>query len=103
MNLWRTLTRPFRAGPRRPLAQYRPERDPEAGIVPLGMEATDLAAVARVNRRNDALDRTNGHGTGLRRFGTRTQGSATHVAPMPEDETYAARYARAFQPKGDKT
>ena len=103
MSLWEKLTYPFRLGPRRPLASLRPERDASLSEVPLGMEATDLEAVARVNRRNDALDRTNGHGSGLRRFGTHTRNSATHVAPMPEDETYAARYHRAFQKKGHST
>lgn len=98
-GLWQTLTYPFRRGPRRPLAARRPERD-EMGQqmeIPLGMEATDLKLIDRVARQNDALERTHvmkNRGTGM--FFAR---QATQIDPMPEDETYAARFHRAYNKK----
>ena len=91
------LSYPFRRQPRRPLAARRPERA-EFGQdrkVPLGMEATDLDLVERVSRKNDTLERAN-----MARPGDHAAQSNLHVAAMPEDETYAARFHRAFQQKG---
>lgn len=100
MTLWDRLIYPFRSGPRRPLAARQPHADRNAPDVPLGMEATDIASVAKVNRHNDALERATGNAV-LRQTGAKDpRNSASHVAPMPEDETYAARYHRAFQQKG---
>jgi hypothetical protein len=96
MSLWQRLTYPFRSGPRRPLATRQPQAAEPAALVPLGMEATDLSAVSAVNRRNDSLERSFG---GIRP-GTRAQDRAAHVERMPDDETYAARFHRAFQQKG---
>ncbi len=96
MTLWQRLTYPFRAAPRRPLAARQPQAAQPSSETPLGMEATDLNAVSAVNRRNDSLERSFG---GIRP-GTRAQDRAAHVERMPDDETYAARYHRAFQQKG---
>ena len=100
MSLWRLITYPFRRQPREPLASRRPDRAElgQTRNVPLGMEETDLDLVQKVARKNDALEKTNlayeqnkGFLTGHRN---------THVAPMPEDESYAARFHRAFNKKG---
>ena len=100
MSLWRLITYPFRRQPRGPLASRRPDRAElgQTRNVPLGMEETDLDLVQKVARKNDALEKTNlayeqnkGFLTGHRN---------THVAPMPEDESYAARFHRAFNKKG---
>ena len=99
MRLWRILSTPFRRAARQPLAARRPSRGEmgQTGAVPLGFEATDLSLVNAVSRRNDALERSNlvrqedGH-AGIAQ-------ASTHVEAMPEDETYAARYHRAFQKK----
>ncbi len=93
---WHWLTYPFKRGPRRPLTAYQPQRDAAEDDVPLGMEATDLDAVARTNRRNDALERVTLPGTKHLTQAHR----AHHVQAMPDDETYAARYHRAFKQKG---
>ncbi|MEL7165394.1 MAG: hypothetical protein AAFY52_08895 [Pseudomonadota bacterium] len=60
------------------------------------MEATDLALIDKVARQNDALERTSAPRTHQAR-GSFAAAASTDVAPMPEDETYAARYHRAFQ------
>lgn len=102
MSIWATLTYPFRRQPRRPLAARQPAR-PANREVPLGMEATDLTLVDRVNRRNDALERVNqtsAHRDGPSEY---VASASTDVTPMPEDETYAARYHRAFTKKGSQT
>ncbi|MEP3844861.1 MAG: hypothetical protein ABJM43_05925 [Paracoccaceae bacterium] len=100
MSLWRIITYPLRRQPRVPLASRRPDRAElgQTRNVPLGMEETDLDLVQKVARKNDALEKTNlayeqnkGFLTGHRN---------THVAPMPEDESYAARFHRAFNKKG---
>ena len=96
MTLWETITFPFRSGPRRRLVDRRPSVPRREAGVPLGMEATDLASVARVNRQNDALERV----TGARNMRIASEHAADHVQPLPEDETYAARYHSAFQQKG---
>ncbi|MFL4471458.1 hypothetical protein ACERZ8_16840 [Tateyamaria armeniaca] len=104
MGLLSLLSAPFRRGPRRPMATRQPGRDEMGQMrdVPLGMEATDLDLVDRVNRRNDALERTSA--VASRRRGTKgsfTAAASTKVDAMPEDETYAARYHRAFNEKDD--
>jgi len=91
---------PFRRRPRRPLATRRPDRNAmgQSDATPLGMEATDMALVNRVNQRNDALERASAN---YARGGRHVFGRpSTHVEAMPEDETYAARFARVFQKKG---
>ncbi|WP_299041242.1 hypothetical protein [uncultured Tateyamaria sp.] len=99
MGLWRILSMPFRRAPRGPLAGRRPSRD-EMGQnrrVPLGMEGVDMDVIDRATRANDTSDRLPtlvGKGGFFGR-------SSTHVKPMPEDETYAARFHRAFQKKGN--
>ena len=98
MGLWRIISTPFRRQARRPLADRRPSRD-EMGQnrkVPLGMEGLDLDVIDKAARANDTSDRIP---TIIGRDGFFGR-SATHVAPMPEDETYAARFHRAFQKKG---
>ncbi len=82
---------------RRPLADARPERV-ELGKRALGTEATDLDLVNRVARRNDTLERATDVNGATSVAGV--SGSSLHVAPMPENETYAARYHRAFNTKG---
>ena len=95
MSFWDRLTYPFRFGPRRPLSARQPAAE-RTRDVPLGMEATDMDAISAVNRRNDSLERVFG---GVRP-GQNARDRAGHVDPMPDDETYAARYHRAFQQKG---
>lgn len=69
--------------------------------VPLGMEATDLALLDKVNRRNDALERVNRIKTNRTALnGHYAADTSTHIQAMPEDETYAARFHRAFLKKG---
>ncbi|WP_299376795.1 hypothetical protein [uncultured Tateyamaria sp.] len=99
--LWQILSAPFRRGPRRPLAARRPDRRAmgQEQSVPLGMEATDLALIDRVNRKNDALERVTMPRTGQSRSLSGLAGASTHIDPMPEDETYAARYHRAHNKK----
>ncbi|MBY5932916.1 hypothetical protein KUV51_07905 [Tateyamaria omphalii] len=102
MGLFSLIQRAFTREARRPLAARRPGRD-EMGqdrSVPLGMEATDMALVDRVNRKNDALERANTVRTSNSKHDTYTAHASTHVSAMPEDETYAARFHRAFQKKG---
>ena len=65
--------------------------------VPRGMEGLDLRVVDRAARLNDTAERLP---TIAGRDGFFAR-SSTHVDAMPEDETYAARYARAFQKKGN--
>lgn len=97
------LTAPFRRGPRRPFAARQPGRAEMGQVrdVPLGMEATDLDLVDQVNRRNDALEKVNTIAGQRRTKGSFVAAASTHVAPMPEDETYAARYHRAYIEKED--
>lgn len=96
-TLWRILTAPFRSGPRRPLAARQPGRAEmgQTRIVPLGMEATDLSLVDSVSRKNDALERTNRIHTHQSK-GSFAAATSTKVDAMPEDETYAAHYHRAY-------
>ena len=98
-TVWARITYPFRRQ-RRPLAARRPGRDEmgQSGAVPLGMEATDLDLIDKVSRRNDALERS--HAVGLTRKsalgGSFVSATSTRIDPMPEDETYAARYHSAY-------
>ncbi|WP_299149765.1 hypothetical protein [uncultured Tateyamaria sp.] len=94
------LMRPFRRMPRQSLAARRPGRAEMDQIrdVPLGMEAMDMDLIDRVTRQNDALERVN---MVRSRDGEMVGRSSTYVAPMPEDETYAARYHRAYNKKED--
>lgn len=94
------ITYPFRRDPRRPLSARRPSRSEmgQSTKTPLGMEATDMDLINKVSRRNDALERSFGNKT---RDGHYILGRAsTHIDAMPEDETYAARFHRAFAKKG---
>jgi len=103
MGLFSLLSAPFRRGPRRPMATRQPGRDEMGQVrdVPLGMEATNLDLVDQVNRRNDALERTNTVAGQKRRTGSFAAAASTRVDAMPEDETYAARYHRAYNQKDD--
>ena len=88
---------------------YRPlsSRQPEPAFKPdereLGTEALDLKAVARVNRRNESLER--GHVNWTRRSaGFLRPGSQrtaldadTDIDPWDDNEKYAARFHAAFQ------
>ncbi|KIN60799.1 hypothetical protein Z945_1778 [Sulfitobacter noctilucae] len=76
----------------RPLASRQPER--REVTVPLGMEAMDLTEVSRTNRRNESLERGQTNWLGRNGFFGRAD---TDVAPLADDETYAARYYDAFQ------
>ena len=83
-----------KAAVHRPLSQRQPSRRPTQDV-PLGMEATDLQAVARSARQNETLERSN---TGLTRILPGSWGASdpTDITPMPDDATYAARYHAAF-------
>lgn len=98
-RLWHLLSYPFRSGPRRPFAARRPAREDMGQVrtTPLGMEATDIEMVNRVARHNDALERT--HAIRTKANGSLFARASTHVDPMPEDETYAAQYHRAYNKK----
>ena len=100
MRLLDWLIYPFRRQTRQPLAARRPGREEMGQIrtVPLGMEATDMKLVDRVSRQNDALER--GFGNRIRNGQPILGRASTHVEALPEDETYAARYHRAFAKKG---
>ena len=86
----KALLRLFLPGPRKPLSHRQPERP--AQNTELGFEATDLEALNKVNRRNDALER-------VVTFSDKGINAATHVAPISDDETYAKTYHRLFGPK----
>ncbi|KIN66353.1 hypothetical protein Z946_365 [Sulfitobacter noctilucicola] len=86
-----------RRGIHRPLASRQPER--QVSEVPLGMEALDLDAVSRTNRRNESLERGQTNWLGKAGFFGRTD---TDVAPLADDETYAARFHDAFQKNRSK-
>ncbi len=101
-RLWQIIRTPFLRSPRRPLSARRPGRDEmgQTRAVPLGMEATDMSIIDRVNRQNDALERT--QKVHMRsNTGFFAASAATQVDAMPEDETYAARYHRAYIKKED--
>jgi hypothetical protein len=100
MGLLKWLSYPFRRQPRRPLATRRPDRRDmgQSRKVPLGMEATDMSVVDAASRRNDALERA--HQVRHNDGDNYTAQSSLHVEPMPEDETYARHFYRAFQKRG---
>ncbi|MCX7560029.1 hypothetical protein OS190_10665 [Sulfitobacter sp. F26204] len=75
----------------KPLASRQPAR--RQSDVPLGMEATDLDAVSRTNRRNESLERGQTNWLTAKGFFGRAD---TEVAPLADDETYAARFHTAF-------
>ena len=88
------------AGTYRPLSSRQPPR-PAARKTPLGMEAIDMGEITRTNRRNESLERAHTNWTQKR---DQTAAAATQVDPMPDDETYAAHYHRAFiKDKKDKS
>lgn len=95
----RWLLSPFTRGPRRPLAQRQPtlERD---NSVPLGMEAIDMSIVEAANRRNAALERVSTFFAPKRSMGSFLEHAETRITPLSDDETYAARYHRAYNQKG---
>ena len=97
------LATPFRRGARRPLAARQPGRAEMGQVrdVPLGMEATNLDLIDQVNRRNDALERVNTIAGQRSTKGSFAAAASTRIVPMPEDETYAARYHRAYIEKDD--
>ena len=63
------------------------------------MEEIDMDLVDKVARRNDALEKTNTQYDKNRGFFMAHRN--TYVAPMPEDESYAARFHRAYKKKGN--
>ena len=79
-----------RRGIYRPLATRQPQRR-AAPQATLGLEATDMGVVNAAARRNESLER--GHTNWTFRGGL---SAATDVAPMADDETYAARFHAAF-------
>ena len=85
------------------MATRQPGRDEMGQVrdVPWGMEATDRDLIDRVNRRNDALERSSTVAGQRRSKGSFTAAASTRITPMPEDETYAARYHRAYIEKDD--
>lgn len=82
----------------RSLAGRQPPR--RTSDVPLGMEATDLDAVSRTNRRNESLER--GQTNWLTSKGVFGRAD-TDVPPLADDETYAARYHDAFHTPQSKS
>ncbi|MEM1073194.1 MAG: hypothetical protein AAF665_13150 [Pseudomonadota bacterium] len=68
--------------------------------VPLGMEAIDMKLVDAVNRRNASLERVSTFFAPKRRYGSFLENAEVEVTPLPDDETYAARYHRAYNEKG---
>ena len=80
-----------------PLSARQPERRKRE--VPLGMEAIDLDALSSANRRNESLER--GQTNWLSNLGVFGRSDA-EIAPLADDETYAARYHAAFHKKQTK-
>lgn len=99
MTVLEWLTYPFRRGPRRPLAQRQPQRATTEKI-PLGLEAMDMSVVHSANRRNASLERVNTFFAPKGRMGSFLEHAETSVDALPDDETYAARYHRAYNKKG---
>ncbi|MFC6584381.1 hypothetical protein [Sulfitobacter aestuariivivens] len=54
----------------------------------------DIAAVNKVTRRNEALER--GHTNWTRKSSTQTDVAETDIQPLADDETYATRFHAAF-------
>ena len=71
--------------------------------MPLGLEAVDMSMIDTVNRQNAALERVSNMFAPRRRIGSFLESAESHVTPLPDDETYAARYHRAYnQKKGNR-
>lgn len=94
--------RQYRAqqGRYRPLTSRQPERR-DTSHVPLGMEATDLDHIRATMRRNESLERGNTNWTS-RKGGFLAGAADTDVAPLSDDETYAARFHAAFHNEKSK-
>jgi len=99
MTLWHWLTYPFKRGPHRPLAQRQPART-KTDEIPLGLEAVDMSIVQSANRRNASLERVSTFFSPKGRTGSFLENAETSVDALPDDETYAARYHRAYNQKG---
>jgi len=100
MSLWHWLTYPFRPGQRRPLSYRQPQPcNDENGETPLGLEAIDMSMIDSVNRRNAALERVNAPVVRAKGTSGFFKIAETPVAPLKDDETYAARYHRAYNQK----
>lgn len=103
MGLGAWITYPFRRGPRRPLAQRQPPSARDRST-PLGLEAVDMSVVDSVNRTNASLERVSTFFGARRGIGSFLEKAENHVTPLADDETYAARYHRAYnQKKGEET
>ncbi|WP_299963042.1 hypothetical protein [uncultured Roseobacter sp.] len=103
MRLWSLLMAPFRRKARQPLSHRQPEGRAASRTVPLGMEATDLDLIQSVNRRNAGLERVS---TFFRPFSGQRyalEDAETQTRAFADDETYAARYHRAFNQKKAQT
>ncbi|MCV3271091.1 hypothetical protein [Roseobacter sinensis] len=104
MALWQWISWPFRREPRRPLAYRQPQRSIDVNsAAPLGLEAMDLAQIDAVNRRNAALERVSNPFAPHQTRALSPEGAETAVTAPPDDETYAARYHRAYNPKEGET
>ena len=99
MSLWAWITYPFRRQPRRPLSYRQPERAPQSQV-PLGMEAIDMDVVNAAHKANARLERTSNMFS-RNRFGSFTETADLNIAPLADDETYAARFHRAYNRKGN--
>ncbi|MFK7762796.1 MAG: hypothetical protein AB8B62_06005 [Roseobacter sp.] len=100
MRLWTWITYPFVRAPRRPLAQRQPKSVRATGeSVPLGLEAIDMSVVDSTNRRNASLERVSTFFSAKGHLGSFTKNADSHVTPLADDETYAARYHRAYNQK----
>lgn len=100
MTLWHWLTYPFRHAPRRPLSYRQPQQAQSvASETPLGLEAIDMSVVDAVNRRNAALERVTAAPGKNRPLSGILKIAETPVVALKDDETYAARYHRAYNQK----
>ena len=99
MRIFDWILAPFRRTPRRPLAQRQPTFE-KMDDVPLGMEAIDMSVVDAANRRNASLERVNTFFAPKRSMGSFLEHAETRISPLADDETYAARYHRAYNKKG---
>ena len=98
MNVWHWITLPFRRGPRRPLSARQPKLQQD-DKTPLGMEAIDMSLINSVNRRNASLERVSTFFGPKRRNASFLENAETSLTPLSDDETYAARYHRAYNQK----
>lgn len=100
MSLWTWITFPFVRGPRRPLAQRQPQPARATGqSAPLGLEAIDMSVVDATNRRNASLERVSAFYNAKGSLSSFMENADSHVVPLTDDETYAARYHRAYNQK----